>query len=179
MLSTASAASSADALRFRETVQPADPAAVAALVASTGFFTPEEVAVARELVEERLAKGEASGYRFVFLDDAAGRLLGYACYGPVPCTESSFDLYWIVVVDDRRGQGLGARLLGRAEEAAKARGAGRLYAETSSTARYAPTRRFYERQGFRREAYLEDFYRPGDGKVIYGKRLTAHGQAAG
>lgn len=162
-----------EACRAREAVSAADAGAVEALVASTGFFTAEEIAVARELVEERLAQGESSGYFFVFLDDPAGRLVGYACFGPVPCTESSFDLYWIAVRDGWRGRGLGARALRLAEAAARRLGAARLYAETSSTARYAPTRRFYERQGFRQEAFLEDFYRPGDGKVIYGKRLTS------
>ena len=47
----------------------------------------------------------------------------------------------------------------------------RYFAETSSTERYAPTRSFYVRAGFREVASIADFYRAGDGKVIYEKRL--------
>jgi hypothetical protein len=34
-----------------------------------------------------------------------------------------------------------------------------------------PTRAFYERNGFRCEARLKDFYAPGDDRVIYAKIL--------
>jgi YVTN family beta-propeller protein len=33
---------------------------------------------------------------------AVGQTLGYACFGPVPMTASSYDLYWIVVTPDDR-----------------------------------------------------------------------------
>ena len=52
-----------------------------------------------ELVEERLAKGTASGYYFVLVDQE-DRLAGYSCYGPIPGTVSSSDLYWIAVHPD-------------------------------------------------------------------------------
>ena len=57
--------------RFRTEPKPDDIAAIRRIVASTGFFRPDEIAVAVELVEERLARGlEASGYHFVFAEDA-------------------------------------------------------------------------------------------------------------
>jgi hypothetical protein len=34
-----------------------------------------------------------------------------------------------------------------------------------------PTHRFYERCGYRQAAFLEDFYAPGDGKVIFVRSL--------
>jgi hypothetical protein len=43
--------------------------------------------------------------------------------------------------------------------------------ETSSRPLYEPTRRFYLACGYRLEAQLEDFYAPGDGKVIFLKVL--------
>jgi len=157
-------------LAWRETAEPADIARVGALVEATGFFTPEEIAIARELVEERHAKGAASGYEFYFAE-WHGALLGYACYGRTPGTEHSWDLYWIVVAPASQGEGLGREILARIEPKIRA-GAGRiLWADTSSTARYAPTRAFYLRAGFHEAARLTNFYRPGDDKVIYEKRL--------
>ena len=55
------------------------------------------------------------------------------------------------------------------DAAMKAEGGSRHYAETSSTDKYAPTRQFYERAGFKEVARIADFYRPGDGKVVYEK----------
>src|SRR5271155_1572972 len=43
--------------RFRPSAKPEDAAAVEALVRRTGVFNDEEIAIARELVEENLARG--------------------------------------------------------------------------------------------------------------------------
>jgi ribosomal protein S18 acetylase RimI-like enzyme len=45
-------------------------------------------------------------------------------------------------------------------------GAKHVYADTSSSDRYAGTRGFYQRMGFHEEARLADFYGLGDGKII-------------
>lgn len=71
---------------FRDTVVQADRSSVREIVRSTGFFSAEEIDVAEELVCEHLQKGPASGYLFVFAQSPDGQVLGYACYGPVPCT---------------------------------------------------------------------------------------------
>lgn len=149
----------------REAVE-SDAGAVEALVRATGVFSEAEVAVARELVEERLKRGAASGYEFVFVDDEEG-LLGYACWGLIPCTRESYDLYWIAVRPDRHGGGVGRKILAEAEEEIRRSGGSRIYVETSTRAAYEPTRAFYERCGYTRAATLDDFYAPGDGKAIY------------
>jgi GNAT superfamily N-acetyltransferase len=158
----------AETIHWRATVQPSDSDSVLTIVASSGFFTPEEVRIAAELVGERLIKGPASGYHFLFAEQARG-VLGYACFGPIPGTRSSFDLYWIAVRQERRRAGLGRELLARSEEAMACMGGERVYVETSSRLVYAPTRVFYTSCGYRQEALLTDFYAPGDSKLIYVK----------
>ena len=157
---------------FREEPVAADPAAVRELLDSTGFFYPFETDVAVELVEERLAKGVESGYFFVFAE-IGGRVAGYTCFGPIPCTRGSFDLYWIGVHNDFRGQGLGKELLRRAERIIAAQGGRAIYVETASREQYLPTREFYKRTRYEVEAVLKEFYGPGDDKVIFVKRLGA------
>ncbi|BEQ15405.1 GNAT family N-acetyltransferase [Desulfoferula mesophila] len=156
---------------WREEVLPSDEALVKRLVAASGFFRPDEVAVAAELVSERLSKGPASGYRFIFVPQGDG-LAGYACYGPIACTTASWDLFWIVVDQLLRGAGLGGALLELAEQRAAAAGAERMYVETSSRPLYRPTRHFYQARGYAPQAVLTDFYAPGDDKVIYLKRMN-------
>jgi D-alanine-D-alanine ligase len=155
---------------LRDTVVAQDEQAVREIVASTGFFAAHEVEVAVELVRDRLARGTTSDYHFVFAD-LKGRTIGYACYGPIACTVHSFDLYWIAVHEDHRGQGLGKVLLRASEEGIARAGGRRVYIETSARTQYAPTRAFYERCGYAVEAVLADFYAPADGKVIFVKVL--------
>jgi ribosomal protein S18 acetylase RimI-like enzyme len=136
----------------------------------TGFFRPDEVDVAVELVEERLAKGEASGYYFFFAE-RDGLPAGYVCYGSTPCTIGSFDLYWIVVAKENQGNGLGLELMRLAEVAAKKMGGRNMYVETSGKELYVSTRKFYEKAGYAKAATLPDFYDLGDDKIIYQKAL--------
>lgn len=158
-------------INFRYEVGRMDAGAVREIVASTGFFNPAEVEIAVELVEERLARGDASGYFFVFAEEA-GRVLGYTCYGPIEGTDGSFDLYWIATHRDHQGRGLGRVLMSATERRIYGVGGRRIYAETSGRPQYAPTRRFYEGVGFASETQLKDFYAPGDDKVFYVKVLA-------
>jgi ribosomal protein S18 acetylase RimI-like enzyme len=147
---------------------PADASAVREIVASTGFFYDHEIDVAVELVDERLAKGPASGYFFIFAEQD-GRVAGYSCYGPIACTTHSYDLFWIAVHKDFQGGGLGRLLLAESEKRIAAAGGRRIYVETSGRDQYEPTRSFYEHCGYTREATLAEFYGPGDDKVMYVK----------
>jgi D-alanine-D-alanine ligase len=160
----------ADPFEYRDEVRPADVESVRAIVRSSGFFSPDEISVAVELVEERLKNGVLSGYRFLFAE-RDGRVVGYTCFGFIACTMASYDLYWIAVQDDLRGAGLGKILLGKSEERIVALGGKRVYVETSSRPAYEPTRVFYGRCGYRTEAVLKDFYAPGDDKVIFVKEV--------
>ena len=162
-------------LHYRQQVQPADPAHIEAMVRQTGFFNAEEIGIARELAEEHLAKGEQSGYFFVFTEELrqdGAVMAAYACYGPIPGTKASFDLYWIAVEPACQGGGLGRALLFQVEKQVQLLGGTRVYIDTSSRAQYAPTRIFYERCGYRQEAFLPDFYAPDDGKIIFCKVLA-------
>jgi ribosomal protein S18 acetylase RimI-like enzyme len=161
----------AAACRFRDDVRPGDCHSVRALVESTRYFRADEIDIAVELVSERQTRGAASGYEFIFaeIDDT---LAGYACYGPIPCTIGSFDLYWIAVSPRYQQHGIGRALVAAVESRVVAAGGRRIYIDTSGKDQYAPTRAFYERNGFYCEARLTNFYAPGDDRVIYAKRLA-------
>ena len=78
-----------------------------------------------------------------------------------------------------RGRGIGRALLSRVEAEVQARAGRLLLIETSSTPDYAPTRCFYEACGYPCIATVEDFYAPGDGLVMFAKRLPGHMPAGG
>ena len=162
-------------MEWRTEVKASDVEAVRALVAETGFFNAEEVAIAVELVEETLQRGKSSGYEFVFADhpDIENGLLGYTCYGHIAGTESSYDLYWIAVLPSQQGRGTGTRLMRESERLALKAGATQMWLDTSGRDQYISTRAFYERLGYQKAAVLKDFFAPGDDKVIYLLNLQA------
>jgi ribosomal protein S18 acetylase RimI-like enzyme len=151
---------------WREEPRPSDIQTVRNIVVSSGFFSEAEVEVAVELVQERLNKGLPSGYHFIFAE-RKGDVIGYSCFGPIPCTVESYDVYWIALKNELRGEGLGQLILKRVENKIREMGGRRIYVETSSRDQYKPTQSFYTRCGYREEAVLKDFYSPGDHKVIF------------
>jgi GNAT superfamily N-acetyltransferase len=142
------------------------------LVNDTGFFRPDEVEIAAELIQERLEKGPESGYYFVIACQG-GKIIGYGCYGPIPCTLTSFDIYWIAVSPEHQGRGLGKIILTEMEHLIHESSGKKAYVETSTQPGYASTRSFYEHCGYHCDVILDDFYAPGDGKAIYSKTIGA------
>lgn len=170
-IAPAAAAPATAAWSYRYDVVAADCDRVRELAAATGFFHADEVEIAVELVDERVRKGAASGYEFV-LAEQDGRLIAYSCFGPIPCTRTSFDLYWIAVHPALQGKGLGRAVLDETERRIREMGGTRMYAETSSRPQYLSTRVFYERTGFTLAEQLDDFYDLGDGRCTYLKCLA-------
>jgi GNAT superfamily N-acetyltransferase len=111
-------------------------------------------------------KGASSGYEFIFAEQA-GEVLGYTCFGLIPCTLASYDLYWIAVDPRRQKCGLGQTLMRQTKETVRRLGGTRIYADTSGRSQYQPTRSFYLKCGFRLDALLKDFYAPADDKCIF------------
>jgi ribosomal protein S18 acetylase RimI-like enzyme len=157
-------------ITYREDVIWNDIESVRKMVESSGFFSAAEVDIAVELVQERLMKGINSGYYFLYAEQE-GNVVGYTCFGPIPCTVASYALYWIAVHNDFRGRGIGKKLIKKTETIIATQGGRRIYVDTASREQYHPTHGFYRNCGYREEAVLEDFYAPDDGKVIYVKVL--------
>lgn len=154
-------------------------------------FRPDEVDVALELFDETYGAARGTGdagrradvgespespildpaYRFLGAFDGDGVLLGYACYGPTPGTDRTYDLYWIAVHPSAQGTGAGTRLLEDVERRIQDEQARLLVVETSSRDDYEATRGFYRARGYAVAAELGNFYAPGDDRVIFTKRF--------
>jgi len=148
-----------------------DRAPIEAILKATGVFFDDEVAVALELFDIDFTRPGQTDYVFISAD-VDGRLAGYACYGPVPMTDRTWDLYWIAVDPALHGKGVGRALLEAMEKDLRSRGARKVFIETGGREAYLPTRRFYEATGYRVAAVLEEFYRPGDDKFVFVKDLS-------
>lgn len=141
------------------------------ILESTGAFSDDEVGVAVELLGIVLNDHAQQDYE-VAVAEVEGRVAGYVLFGPVPLTQGNFDLYWIAVDPEIQGHGVGRKLMLHVEEQARARGGRLVCLETSSQGGYERTRRFYEQAGYVEESRIRDFYKPGDDRLTYVKRLT-------
>lgn len=156
-----------------EPARATDGPSILYIADAISIFTRIDRECVAELWDSYLDKGEAaSGYAFRVYRDDEGRVLGFACFGPHPLTEGTFDLYWIAVDPEARRRGVGRALLSQVETEVKARGGRLLVIETSGLPSYAPTRQFYESCGYRCEAVIRDFYAFGDDLVIFVKELV-------
>jgi ribosomal protein S18 acetylase RimI-like enzyme len=154
----------------------ADRSGVFRILENAGNFTPEEVGTALELIDEWLELGEHSGYLTYVLEsqgEESSEVLGYVCFGPTPLTEATYDLYWIAVDKSRHRGGVGKRLLKFAEEEIARRGGQMLLVETSSQETYGGTVQFYEKTEYVLVGKIKDYYKPGDDKLIFVKKVAA------
>ncbi len=147
----------------------ADRGRVEEISRAVGLFHADEIPVALEVFD-----GAAAGSPDYLALGAEhdGRLVGWICWGPTPCTLGTYDLYWMAVDPAVQAGGIGTALLHAMES--RILGLGRLIVvETAGRADYAPTRAFYQARGYRVAARIPDFYAPGDDQVVYVKALTA------
>ncbi len=174
----------------------ADRPRIAEILSGSRVFSREEIEVALEVFdegqEERGTRNEEAATRhrglmpesalppssflvpsYLFLGAFTPEevLVGYACWGPTPATDRTWDLYWIAVDTALQGAGIGTILLQEVERRLVGQHARMLIAETSSRSDYSATRRFYQRLGYREAARVRDFYAPGDDRIMFVKRF--------
>jgi len=150
----------------------ADRGRIEEISRAVGLFRPDEVAVALEVFDSAAA---GSPDYLALGAEHDGRLAGWICWGPTPCTLGTFDLYWMAVDPALQGAGIGTALVEAMER--RLAGVARLVVvETAGRADYAPTRAFYEARGYRTAARIPGFYAPGDDQVVYVKALAAEAQ---
>jgi ribosomal protein S18 acetylase RimI-like enzyme len=150
--------------------QPDEREEIGRIAAEVGVFDEEEVATVYELFDEYVGDPVGSGYYFLsYRQD--GHTLGFACYGPTPLTEGTYDLYWICTARQVHQQGIGRALLRRVEEELRAQGGRLIIISTSSRPEYQPARDFYQRTGCTLDGVVPDYYKPGDDLVLYSRRV--------
>lgn len=147
---------------------PADADSIEDILRANGNFSDVEVSAAVDMFRTSLAPD--AWYR-TLIAECEGRMVGYALFSPIWFTTGTWDLNWIAVHPSAHGSGAGRALLHAVEEAVcKAEGR-MIVIETSGRSDYEKARRFYERQGYTLAATLADYYKDGDDKLTYVRRV--------
>ena len=173
-------------------MSPTHRSRIRAILDATRVFRSEEIDVAIELFdsvfdsdarvingadaalhEKTVTPPASSDYYFLGAFTPEEELAGFACYGPTPGTDRTFDLYWIAVDPAAQGSGCGTILLNEVERRLKGLNARMVVVETSSRSDYGSSREFYMQRGYVEAARSRDFYAPADDRITYTKRLQS------
>lgn len=169
-------------------MSPKDRPRISKILEATRVFRSEEIEIALELfdsvfgaqvgtdgaISENTVNPPAnSDYFFLGAFTPEEELAGFACYGPTPGSDRTYDLYWIAVDPAVQGSGCGTILLNEVERRLKGLNARMVVVETSSRSDYGSSRRFYVQRGYVEAARARDFYAPADDRITYTKRLQS------
>lgn len=134
-------------------------------------FTEEDHSCINELWQESLScKTDPDRYHFLIAENE-NKIVGFACYGHRPLTQGSYDFYWLGVDPEFQHQGIGHSLMNAVENEIQLAGGYLIIIETSSLKDFTFTRDAYQKLGYQQIAEIPDFYKHGDGLIIYVKRL--------
>lgn len=142
------------------------------ILLGTQIFSPDEIEVATELIDTVLTNPNQKDYKIYCMVNNEDQPLGYICFGPIPMTKGSFDLYWIVVDPQYYGNKIGSKLLSFLEEEIQTLNGRMILIDTSSLPTYERARRFYQNKGYKEIARIPDFYWPGNDRITYCKKIN-------
>jgi ribosomal protein S18 acetylase RimI-like enzyme len=149
-------------------LQSGDRNALERITRAVNVFKEYEIPVALEVFDKAIEPGQT--YYEATAAEVEGKFAGWAAWGQRPCTEGTWDLYWIAVDPALHGAGVGSTILEEVERSLRGR-ARLLVVETGGRSAYDATRAFYLAKGYTVAATIPDLYAPGDAQVILTKRF--------
>jgi ribosomal protein S18 acetylase RimI-like enzyme len=153
--------------------KPEDAPAIHRIAQDAGVFSSQEVLCVGEMLDAFFDPSPTDDFVFLVARNGGRAVTGFICYGPTSFADRIWEVYWICVERRHQRNHVAQELMGRVYAEVCAKSARALYLETSDSTDYAPARAFYLRQGFECVAHLNDFYKQGEGKVIYRRTLEA------
>lgn len=147
-----------------------DIATIMDFVKRTGFFRDVEIDIALEVLQDAVLKKADCGYQSytAIMDKKA---VGWICFGKTPCTIGTFDIYWIAVDPDYQRWGIGSKLLDFGQNKIIEQDGRLIVIETSGSDMYKSTQQFYEKNGYKLAANVDNFYAQNDPKMIFTKQI--------
>lgn len=162
-------------MHIRKELVKEDIQNIRSILQSTGFFdqAPDEIDVATELVEIALNNGNnVENYQILIAEDETGTMSGYVCFARVPCTLTTFEMYWLCVNKAVQSRGIGQFLVDEVFKMVKELGGHKVVLQTAGRSQYLPTQQFYLHYGFILEASIKDYYAPGDDCLTFTKEIV-------
>lgn len=122
------------------------------------------------LMADYFTNPESEDIWFTLLQDGNPISIGYCA--PEKLTEGTFNLYAIGVKKEFQGKGFGGDMMEYLENYLKNSGHRILIVETSGSSDFELTRAFYHKKNYTHEATIKEFWKKGDDKIIFTKKLN-------
>ena len=146
---------------------PSDLPAIERVLEDTELFPTEML---EAMIEPFFNDADSQDRWLVCEVDEVG-VIGFSFTRPETLADGAWNLLAIGFRLAHQGKGYGAKLIAEVEKSLH--GERILIVEASGLDEFAATRRFYETQGYTREAVIRDYWADGDDKVIFWKALNA------
>ena len=106
---------------------------------------------------------------FTYIDKETPTAIGYCV--PEKLTEGTYNLLAIGVLKESQGKGIAGKMMKHIELMLKQKGGRILIVETSSDDGHIAARNFYKKIGYTQEAVIRDFWKDGEDKIVFWKKL--------
>lgn len=147
-------------------VRQSDLEALNTVIETSGLFPPE---LLNGMISGFFSNTETQDIWLTKLIHEKPVAIAYCA--PERLTEGTYNLYLIAVHRDHQGTGIGGEIMTYIEQLLQSQGQRILLVETSGSPEFELTRRFYDKCNYNREAVIRDFYREGEDKVVFRKKL--------
>ena len=136
-------------------------------------FNPELFAKTGLVVERNGEWQDNYRDRIIFpIHNTTGKVIGFGYCVPEQLTEGTFNLLAIAVQKNLQGNGLGKQMIHYLENYLNDGKHRVLIIETSSHPDFALTQKFYLNLNYSKVATIPDFWKEGEDKVVFWKKLN-------
>ena len=147
-------------------VLQADVYKIKEVVDSSGLFPSEYL---DEMISDYLSNPDTDEIWFTRIENETPIAIGYCV--PEQLTESTYNLLAIGVLTEWQGKGIAGEMMKYIELLLKEKGGRILIVETSSDDAQIAARNFYKKIGYTQEAVIRDFWKEGEDKIVFWKKL--------
>ena len=136
------------------------------VVDSCELFPSEYLA---EMIDDYLYNPDTQDFWFTCVDNQKAVAIGYCV--PEKFTDGTYNLLAIGVARDAQRKGIAREMMLYIEQYLKQKDGRVLIVETSSDDAQAAARNFYTRLGYLQTATIPDFWKEGEDKIVFWKKL--------
>lgn len=122
-----------------------------------------------EMISDYFNNPETLDIWFTYIDNNKQVAIGYCV--PEKLTDGTYNLLAIGVSQDSQGTGIASQMMNYIEQLLKQKDGRILIVETSSDDAQIGARNFYKKIGYLQAAVIKDFWKDGEDKIVFWKRI--------
>lgn len=122
-----------------------------------------------EMISDYFKNPNTEDIWYTYIDKESPIAIGYCV--PEKMTDGTYNLLAIGVLKESQGKGIAGEMMKYIELVLKQKNGRILIVETSSDDAQIAARNFYKKIGYAQEAVIRDFWKEGEDKIIFWKKI--------